>query len=106
MWINGENGGVVYFYGKDVILERDAVFDCKAIKTNDYVLVTFAYFNLKDDSTFNQITAVKASPDEEHVHYVNEFPHAKYNSVFIFTKILKSLLLLQNKSNRLLWNMI
>jgi hypothetical protein len=79
---NGGNGGAVYFNGDVVIMERDAIFDCEAIRKNYGISGSFGYFNIDDDSTFNQITAVRTSPDKANVHYVNELSGYGHYSVF------------------------
>lgn len=78
----GSNGGVIWFNGDDVIRERDAIFKCEAIKSNSIVSGSFGCFNVDDDSTFNQLTVVETSPEENDVYYVNELSKAKYYSVF------------------------
>jgi hypothetical protein len=79
---NGGNGGTIWFNGDDVILERDAIFDCEAVQMKADVSGIFGYFNLDDDSTINQITAVRTSPDKSHLHYVNEQEGSVFYSVF------------------------
>jgi hypothetical protein len=78
---NGGNGGAIWFNADDVTMERNAIFDCGTIKSNTAVSRSFGYFNI-DDSNFDQITVVRTSPDDEHVHYVNELSGAKHYAVF------------------------
>lgn len=79
---NGGDGGVIWFDADDVTIERDAVFDCEAIKSNNYASGTFVYLNIDDDSKINQVIVVRTCPESSRVHYSNELSGAKYYSVF------------------------
>jgi hypothetical protein len=63
-------------------MQRDALFDCEAIQSNKMVSGAFGYFNIDDDSTFNQITVVRTSPEVTNVYFVNELSGAKHYSFF------------------------